>query len=639
VLFAATLLALLVVVTVAASPVAAVEGFTFYAVYDLVANPGSLGLAAIEGALMSGNGNRLVVWGRRPGGALALFTLNAGGGDARSIALPPALDDIWDAAIDREGSRAFVHHRWDRAIYKLEHGTFSKIFDADDVTGLGECDQIQVTADGEWVYCREAHHGIWRVNHRGGAPQRILHEQHVRRDGGTAAFIDRFAISADGAAIVFSAEGSRDAGGAFQAKPEIFVQTRSGIWQLTNDRGYVPKGPFTISGDGRTVVYAAGAPQDTIWVAREGRAAVVVERAAGVQHLALDHAGSRLFYYAHASNGRFVDTGGTGGIDLFPARDPGAIALDAPWSLAVSHAGDRISFRNRLGVYVGHFARVDAAAGAPRIEEIRLDPPPTARAAAEKGMTLTARIVDPDGRGDIVRTQANALVDGRVEVDPRRLPLRFSLPLNDAGRPPDVRVGDGTFSGHGDLGARPDALDRTHIRVAAMDRRGTVTVADVRLSSAPATAPIVARRDGAAATPLGSPTPGGPTPVVTARPDASPWRQTTTPYDPACSTGCKEIKHVRDHHGADLHMRVNPNVDDAIAQWGDCLQSFTDCVGKDTTAIAQCVARSACPAPCRAAFASQAAGEGDPRRLLDIFESVFVRDGAMCRPAAPRRAS
>jgi hypothetical protein len=206
--------------------------------------------------------------------------------------------------------------------------------------------------------------------------------------------------------------------------------------------------------------------------------------------------------------------------------------------------------------------------------------------------------------------------------------------VNDAGRPPDVRAGDGTFSGHGDLGGSPDVLDRTHIRVAAMDRRGTVTVADVRLRGAAATVPVVGRRDGAAATP-----PGGPPPVATGRPDASPWRPATTPYDPACSTGCKEIKHVREHHGADLHMLVNPRVDDAIAQWGDCLQSFTDCVGADTTAITQCAARSACPASCRAAFASQAAGESDPRRLLDIFESIFVRDGAMCRPAAPRRAS
>jgi hypothetical protein len=63
------------------------------------------------------------------------------------------------------------------------------------------------------------------------------------------------------------------------------------------------------------------------------------------------------------------------------------------------------------------------------------------------------------------------------------------------------------------------------------------------------------------------------------------WRPTTIAYDPACAAGCEPFRAVAPAHNVAAAEAVavpmlafNPNVDDAIAQWGDCLESIIECV-------------------------------------------------------------
>ena len=177
-----------------------------------------------------------------------------------------------------------------------------------------------------------------------------------------------------------------------------------------------------------------------------------------------------------------IYTDGNGGIDLFPRYNVGAIALQAPWSLAVSDTGDRIGFRFNDGVYVGHIGRADAVADAPVIKEIQLYPPITSAELAQQGTTLRAYIDDPQGVEDIIRTQTNGLVSGATNKSDQNGPVFIPYPVNDAGVPPDQEKGDGIFSCAVRPGRKPEAFSQTHVRVAAMDKSFTVTVADAPLT-------------------------------------------------------------------------------------------------------------------------------------------------------------
>jgi len=130
----------------------------------------------------------------------------------------------------------------------------------------------------------------------------------------------------------------------------------------------------------------------------------------------------------------------------------------------------------------------------------------------------------------------------------------------------------------------------------------------------------------------GQPDGPGPTPGGSGKISGSPWRPTTVPFDPECKTGCQEVMHVRDAHGADMTFMYNPKVDDAVAQWGDCVHSMLTCLNDGKTDLLECVGKSACPEPCRRRFLDRVGGERDPLRVLGVFEAVFIVKGAECGP-------
>jgi hypothetical protein len=110
------------------------------------------------------------------------------------------------------------------------------------------------------------------------------------------------------------------------------------------------------------------------------------------------------------------------------------------------------------------------------------------------------------------------------------------------------------------------------------------------------------------------------------------WAETTVPFDPACETDCEIVGYVTPGHGGTPEpLRLNPNVDDPIAQWAGCVQTFTECM-EETPDVLACVNDGSCPSACKTEFARVAENANDLDARLDAFSKVFLDEGAFCRP-------
>jgi hypothetical protein len=111
------------------------------------------------------------------------------------------------------------------------------------------------------------------------------------------------------------------------------------------------------------------------------------------------------------------------------------------------------------------------------------------------------------------------------------------------------------------------------------------------------------------------------------------WQPTTVPFDPECKSGCQdELIGTKLAHGFDeAHLQWNPAVDDAVAQWGDCLASMLRCF-REQHDVRACAAEGDCPTQCKALFTERAPAGADDRALLRVLDGVYVNDDAPCRP-------
>lgn len=122
------------------------------------------------------------------------------------------------------------------------------------------------------------------------------------------------------------------------------------------------------------------------------------------------------------------------------------------------------------------------------------------------------------------------------------------------------------------------------------------------------------------------------------------WADAAVPYAPECPpAGCKTLRVTGLTHGggpddsaaaAPPRIVYNPNIDDAVAQWGDCLQSILTCVRAEApgeaASVDNCVDAAACPQACKERY--QSASGGDFERAQAALFSVFVETDAVCRP-------
>ena len=130
-------------------------------------------------------------------------------------------------------------------------------------------------------------------------------------------------------------------------------------------------------------------------------------------------------------------------------------------------------------------------------------------------------------------------------------------------------------------------------------------------------------------------------PGPVAQAGANPWKATRVSYHDPCDAACikrlKPFVMLRGAHVGPLHLYLRPDVDDPVAQLGDCLQSVMKCVdrrgkSKPGKVIRPCVKASSCPPLCKRAFEKRAAALEDAEALLDALEAVFMKEGALCHP-------
>lgn len=121
------------------------------------------------------------------------------------------------------------------------------------------------------------------------------------------------------------------------------------------------------------------------------------------------------------------------------------------------------------------------------------------------------------------------------------------------------------------------------------------------------------------------------------------WAKTTVPYDPTCQSGCTAVNQLdggQSHGASEIAVFVNPDVDDPIAQWGDCLQSIFTCVeaqsdpfqpgDQKASTVKSCVAASSCPAACIERFSRRSTGgAADVEAALD---DIFIDKAGWCVP-------
>ncbi len=117
-----------------------------------------------------------------------------------------------------------------------------------------------------------------------------------------------------------------------------------------------------------------------------------------------------------------------------------------------------------------------------------------------------------------------------------------------------------------------------------------------------------------------------------------PWRETTVAWEPGCSEGCVTLRADDFGHIGQLEVKMNPLVDDPVAQWGGCLSSFIRCMDEGGDVLS-CNAESTCPAPCRDELSRRARDLTTEAARMDAFEEVFVRRGGVCRPTAPAQVT
>ena len=126
-------------------------------------------------------------------------------------------------------------------------------------------------------------------------------------------------------------------------------------------------------------------------------------------------------------------------------------------------------------------------------------------------------------------------------------------------------------------------------------------------------------------------------------PARSVWQPATQSYAPErCSEGgCEPVLEIPFTADQSVNLTYDPGVDDAVAQWADCLEVVVSCIEKTDGAAAaypRCVAESSCPAPCRTAFAKRTRGLADKEQMIAALEAVFLAPDAMCNPERGKAA-
>lgn len=370
------------------------------------------------------------------------------------------------------------------AIYRIEGQTVTKIIDASDYPAIDSCIEIKSTFDGSYIFFKTLiGQDIWRVPGNGSAPEVIVEDNQVPREDGYPGYrISYYDISSDGNVVAFIQPYAEPG----KALAQIFVNENGVYSQLTHDPTNVAKQFLALSGDGNTIVFKTEIEKK--WYAINVHSKEMTEIADANIYSAqpvLTYTGDTMFEYIN----NFVYTDGSGGLDLFPGSGAPApeIPISATYERNISDIGHRVAFiyhyqikpvRNAL--YVGYLNAPGAVHSAPVIHWNSFNPPAMPRGLPDAKITFTARVTDPQGLDDILRTRMDTYLDGR-SVYPIDCPVYVKTNTRDDGVSPDIQAGDGLFTTWGEPGRTIDTLNQMTVRMSVMDASKTIVVADKTL--------------------------------------------------------------------------------------------------------------------------------------------------------------
>jgi len=458
----------------------------FRAVYDRLLDYYSHDINVAHLAF-SADGSTIFFAGKNVDSELVLRTINSDGSNLRSIPVPAGLTGVDDVTINENGSKAFFLDSGNDYVYKVEAGSATEILHRTDFSDISNIQQIETTADGNFVYFCDGGE-IWRLSRNGGAPELIVDAEAVQRIEGTGRSIGEFAISSNGNIIGFIIKSYKDAENRSHTKNELFVYGGGNIKQLTNDTENVYKEHIDISGDGSTIVFSAGGPQDKYYSIKvDGTNKITLaDLHSNFAALSLNYDGSQVLYKdGGARGGRLLKTDGSGGIDLFSGAT--LSILDNGY---ISNDGSMICFRylirsfpSRYALYVGHLYKQGLVPDAPVIESITFDPPFMPTDDPDVKIYVFSKISDPDGLEDIETVRIDALVDGiLLPNDQSEVPVYFYTDPNDNGSAFDETADDGIYTIAGDPGGKIYEANQMTVRIGAMDKSSTLIVKDVILN-------------------------------------------------------------------------------------------------------------------------------------------------------------
>lgn len=104
----------------------------------------------------------------------------------------------------------------------------------------------------------------------------------------------------------------------------------------------------------------------------------------------------------------------------------------------------------------------------------------------------------------------------------------------------------------------------------------------------------------------------------------SPWSEGTVAFDPSCAD-CTQLALAPMDHVGDVELYLT-EADDALAQWGGCVEAILDCADAASdpgAALQGCVESSPCPKACVKDFTAAGADAA-------AFQQTFLEAAGTC---------